>query len=139
MRHQEDIEANWICFEVLYGVSLFFFALSQGALWALSQVVCIRTDSKIDGSWISTVCVMISMIFLYLGWKSVTEDYWDEVNTERMSEYGGDRYSSVGNPLLQGGNSGSLRSNRGMQDGTYPGSYVQQTTPLQSNYPYSER
>ena len=58
---------------------------------------------------------MISMVFLYLGWKAVTEDYWDEVTTERMSEYGGDRYSSVGNPLLQG-NQGSLRSDPGLQD-----------------------
>ena len=123
---------------VLYGIALLFFILSQAAFWALSQIVCINTNSKIDGSWISTVCVMISMIFLYLGWKAVTEDYWDEVTTERMSEYGGDRYSSVGNPLLQG-NQGSLRSNRGLQDGTYGSGYVQQTTPLQSNYPYSER
>lgn len=124
---------------VLYGAALFFFILSQGALWALSQIVCINTDSKIDGSFLSTVCVMISMIFLYLGWKSVTEDYWDEVTTERMSEYGGDRYSSVGNPLLPGNQTGSLRSNRANGDGVYNSGYAQHTSPLQSNYPYSER
>lgn len=74
---------------VLYYGAFLFFLLSQAALWALSQIMCINTNSTVDGSFVSTLCTMISVIFFYLAWKTVTEDQWDEVTL--MSE--GDRMS----------------------------------------------
>ena len=152
---------------VLYSGALLFFILGQAALWALSQRVCIGTDSRVDGSFLSTLCTIISVAFFYYAWQSVTEDYWDEVTTERMSQYGGvglsdgssggDRYSSIGNPLLpanqqaqqqqymqqpQHAQSHPLQYGNSMRSSTTGaghGQYTQQTSPLQSNYPYSER
>lgn len=130
---------------VLYSGALFFFILSQAALWGLSQIVCINSNSKIDGSFLSTLCTIISVLFFYFAWKSVTEDAWDEVQTQ--SEYDGrpesSRYSQ--GPLLSTGQSGGTggqsaygtiaSNNSGIHTS---GPYMQQTSPLQSNYPYND-
>lgn len=148
----------------LYAASLFFFALSQGAFWALSQIVCINTNSKIDGSFLSTICTIISVALLYFAWKvrcilcfaprippegrsdrslpastfspptqSVTEDSWDEVATQSMTDY--DRLSA--RPGSSHYSTTRSMSNAGLGG---PGShYVQATSPLQTNYPYSDR
>jgi hypothetical protein len=126
-------------YAVLYSAALFFFVLSQAAMWAVSQAVCRSSHSKIDGSFLSTICTMIATLFFYYAWKSVTEDTWDEVQT--ASEYGGRadsaRYSQ--GPLLgtQTSNSGYGTSHSG---NGFPrdGPYMQQTSTLQSGYPYSD-
>lgn len=54
---------------VLYTLSLVFFILSQAAFWALSQIMCINTHSAVDGSFVSTLCSIISVVFFYYAWK----------------------------------------------------------------------
>ncbi|KAK9896071.1 hypothetical protein P389DRAFT_74223 [Cystobasidium minutum MCA 4210] len=131
----------------LYSASFLFFILSQAAMWALSQAVCRSSTSTIDGSFISTLCSIISVIFFYYAWKSVTEDTWDEVQTS--SEYGGridsSRYSQ--GPLLGGVGHGTT-TGYGSQSGygtatsasqvPSSGPYMQETSTLQSNYPYHD-
>lgn len=123
---------------ILYSAALFFFVLSQAALWALSQSICRSSTSSIDGSFISTICTIIAVLFFYYAWKSVTEDTWDEVQT--ASEYGrvdSGRYSQ-GGPLL--GNTGSSAYGTRTSASGIPesGPYMQQTSTLQSGYPYTD-
>jgi hypothetical protein len=58
-------------------ITLFVFALSQGAYWGLSHKICSGTNAKIDGSWLATLLETVSVIGIWLAWKSITEDAWD--------------------------------------------------------------
>lgn len=63
---------------ILLSATVFVFALSQGAYWGLSHKICTGSNGKMDGSWIATLLETVSMALLFLTWKSITEDAWDD-------------------------------------------------------------
>jgi len=54
------------------------FVLSQLAFFLLSKILCKHSKSKVDGSFIATVLETLAVGALFLGWKSITEDSWDD-------------------------------------------------------------
>jgi hypothetical protein len=54
------------------------FVLSQLAWFLLGRVICKGSNSKVDGSFIATILETASVGVLYLAWKSITEESWDD-------------------------------------------------------------
>lgn len=63
---------------LLYILSAVLFVLGQLAWFLLGKVICNGTSSKVDGSFIATILETASVVVLYLAWKSITEESWDE-------------------------------------------------------------
>jgi len=63
---------------VFYLLSAVLFILSQLAYFLLSKVVCRKSKSKVDGSFIATVLETAAVGALFLGWRSITEESWDD-------------------------------------------------------------
>jgi len=61
-----------------YVISFVLFVLSQLAYFLLSKIICKGVSHKIDGSFIATVLETASVTVLYLAWRSITEESWDE-------------------------------------------------------------
>ncbi|KAI4524789.1 hypothetical protein K523DRAFT_320247 [Schizophyllum commune Tattone D] len=61
-----------------YVISAVLFVLSQLAYFLLSHVVCKGSNAKVDGSFIATLLETASVGVLYLAWRSITEESWDE-------------------------------------------------------------
>ncbi|EAU81033.2 hypothetical protein CC1G_10152 [Coprinopsis cinerea okayama7 len=61
-----------------YLLSAVLFVLSQLALFLLGKVVCRASDAKVDGSFIATILETAAVGVLYLAWKSITEESWDD-------------------------------------------------------------
>jgi len=61
-----------------YVLSACLFVLSQLAWFLLGRVICKGSNSKVDGSFIATVLETASVGVLYLAWKSITEESWDD-------------------------------------------------------------
>jgi hypothetical protein len=61
-----------------YVISGILFVLSQLAYFLLGKVVCDGTHAKIDGSFIATILETAAAGVLFLAWKSITEESWDE-------------------------------------------------------------
>lgn len=61
-----------------YLLSALLFVLSQLAWFLLGRVLCDASDSKVDGSFLATLLETASVGVLYLGWKSITEESWDD-------------------------------------------------------------
>ncbi|CAL1708377.1 unnamed protein product [Somion occarium] len=53
------------------------FVLSQLDYFLLSKVICRGANAKIDGSFVATILETATVVVLYFGWKSITEDSWD--------------------------------------------------------------
>jgi len=69
-------EVRPIWFYVLAAV---LFALSQLDFFLLSKVICNAVNPhKLDGSFLATILETAAVCVLYLGWKSITEEYWDD-------------------------------------------------------------
>lgn len=68
-----EIRPMW--FYVLSGI---LFVLSQLAYFLLGKVVCNGTNGKIDGTFIATFLETAAVGVLYLAWKSITEESWDD-------------------------------------------------------------
>ncbi|KAF8886725.1 chitin synthase III catalytic subunit [Infundibulicybe gibba] len=68
-------ETRPIWFYILSGA---LFVLSQLAYFLLSKVVCKGSSSKVDGSFIATILESAAVGVLYLAWRSITEESWDE-------------------------------------------------------------
>jgi len=76
----------WIVLAVLrevrpmwfYILAATLFVLSQLDYFLLNKVICRGTDAKIDGSFIATVLETASVGVLYLAWRSITEESWDD-------------------------------------------------------------
>ena len=68
-----EIRPMW--FYVLSGI---LFVLSQLAYFLLGKVVCNGTNGKIDGTFIATFLETAAVGALYLAWKSITEESWDD-------------------------------------------------------------
>jgi len=61
-----------------YILSATLFVLSQLAYFLLSKVICKGSKRKVDGSFIATVLETASACVLYLAWKSITEESWED-------------------------------------------------------------
>lgn len=49
------------------------FVFSQLAWFLLGKVICNGSGSKLDGSFLATIFETITVVILFLGWKSITE------------------------------------------------------------------
>ncbi|CAA7264959.1 unnamed protein product [Cyclocybe aegerita] len=54
------------------------FVLSQLAWFLLSRVICRGSNAKVDGSFLATLLETAAVGVLYLAWKSITEESWDD-------------------------------------------------------------
>lgn len=63
---------------LFYILSAVLFVLAQLAWFLLGKVICNGSSSRIDGSFVATILETGSVAVLYLAWKSITEESWDE-------------------------------------------------------------
>ncbi|ELU36368.1 Chs3p domain-containing protein [Rhizoctonia solani AG-1 IA] len=63
---------------VYYAAAAFFFVLSQLGYFLLSKIVCRGTSAKLDASFAATILETAAVGMLYLAWRSITEESWDE-------------------------------------------------------------
>ncbi|KZT07854.1 uncharacterized protein LAESUDRAFT_650022 [Laetiporus sulphureus 93-53] len=61
-----------------YILAMILFILSQLDYFLLNQVICKGTSSKVDGSFVATILETAVVGVLYLAWRSITEDSWDD-------------------------------------------------------------
>jgi hypothetical protein len=54
------------------------FVASQVIYFEASRYICTASKAKVDGSLIATALETAAVYMLFLGWKSITEDSWDE-------------------------------------------------------------
>ncbi|KAN0085627.1 Chitin synthase III catalytic subunit [Tylopilus felleus] len=60
-----------------YVISAILFILSQLDYFLLSKVICRGASMKVDGSFIATLLETAAVVFIYLGWRGITEEDWD--------------------------------------------------------------
>ncbi|KAI6121995.1 chitin synthase III catalytic subunit [Pisolithus sp. B1] len=60
-----------------YVISAVLFILSQLAYFLLSKVICQGSSAKVDGSFIATLLETATVVVLYVAWRSITEEDWD--------------------------------------------------------------
>jgi len=68
-----------------YIIAATLFVLSQLDFYLLSEVICKGSNSKIDGSFVATILETATVFVLYLAWRSITEETWDEDDFYRNS------------------------------------------------------
>jgi len=61
-----------------YILSAVLFVLSQLDYFLLNKVICQGSSAKVDGSFIATILETAAVGVLYLAWKNITEESWDE-------------------------------------------------------------
>ncbi|KAF5312579.1 hypothetical protein D9619_002465 [Psilocybe cf. subviscida] len=61
-----------------YILSAALFVLAQLAWLLLGKTICNGSNMKIDGSFIATILETASVGVLFLAWKSITEESWDD-------------------------------------------------------------
>jgi len=61
-----------------YVLAASLFILSQLALFLLSRVMCKGSGAKVDGSFLATILETGAVGVLYLAWKSITEESWED-------------------------------------------------------------
>jgi hypothetical protein len=66
-----------------YLLAATLFIMSQLAWFLLGRVICNASNQKVDGSFIATLLESASVVALYLGWTSITEESWDDGNEMR--------------------------------------------------------
>ncbi|KAI9458056.1 chitin synthase III catalytic subunit [Boletus coccyginus] len=60
-----------------YVISAILFVVSQLDYFLLSGVICQGASMKVDGSFIATMLETAAVVFIYLGWRGITEEDWD--------------------------------------------------------------
>jgi len=68
-----------------YIIAATLFVLSQLDFYLLSEVICKGSNSKIDGSFVATILETATVFVLYLAWRSITEENWEEDDYYRNS------------------------------------------------------
>jgi len=63
-----------------YTLATALFALSQLAWFLLGRVICKGSNSRVDGSFVATLLETATVGVLYLAWKAITEESWDDGN-----------------------------------------------------------
>ena len=61
-----------------YAAAALLFVLSQLGYFLLSKIICRGTSAKLDGSFAATILETMAVGMLYLAWRSITEESWDE-------------------------------------------------------------
>jgi len=61
-----------------YMLAGILFILSQLAYFLLSKVICRKSNSKVDGSFVATVLETAAVAALFVAWRSITEESWDD-------------------------------------------------------------
>lgn len=61
-----------------YISAFLLFAVAQVIYFAVSRYICTASKAKVDGSLIATVLETGSIVMLFVGWKSITEESWEE-------------------------------------------------------------
>ncbi|KAJ3576639.1 hypothetical protein NP233_g276 [Leucocoprinus birnbaumii] len=61
-----------------YLLSTILFVLAQLAWFLLGRVICRGSNQKVDGSFIATLLETASVGMLFLAWRSITEETWDD-------------------------------------------------------------
>ncbi|KAG6864434.1 hypothetical protein C0991_009560, partial [Blastosporella zonata] len=61
-----------------YALSGLLFVLSQLAWFLLGKVLCTASNHRVDGSFLATVLETAAIGVLYLAWRSITEESWDD-------------------------------------------------------------
>ncbi|KAH9830140.1 chitin synthase III catalytic subunit [Rhodofomes roseus] len=59
-------------------LAMVIFVLSQLDYFLLSKVICKGTSAKVDGSFVATILETAAVGVLYLAWRSITEETWDD-------------------------------------------------------------
>ncbi|KAK7458750.1 hypothetical protein VKT23_009751 [Stygiomarasmius scandens] len=62
----------------LFLLAAVLFILGQLAWFLLGRVVCSGSNAKVDGSFINTILSTAAVGVLFLGWRSITEESWDD-------------------------------------------------------------
>lgn len=63
---------------IYYIIAAICFILSQLAYFLLGRVICNGSNAKVDGSFVATILETAAVVVLYLAWRSITEESWDE-------------------------------------------------------------
>ncbi|KAG5641748.1 hypothetical protein DXG03_004293 [Asterophora parasitica] len=63
---------------VFYVLSALLFILSQCAWLLLGRVLCEASNHRIDGAFLATVLESAAVGVLFLAWRSITEESWDD-------------------------------------------------------------
>ncbi|KAF8583593.1 hypothetical protein K439DRAFT_1647190 [Ramaria rubella] len=69
----QEIRPMWY-----YILAAVLFVLSQLDFFLLSKVICLGTNSKIDGSFIATLLETAAVTILVMAWRSITEETFDD-------------------------------------------------------------
>ncbi|KLO12384.1 hypothetical protein SCHPADRAFT_875550 [Schizopora paradoxa] len=64
---------------LFFGFAAVLFILSQLDYFLLSKVIC-KSNDKVDGSFIATILETASVVVIYFGWISITEEDWEDDN-----------------------------------------------------------
>ncbi|EPS93918.1 hypothetical protein FOMPIDRAFT_1026370 [Fomitopsis schrenkii] len=59
-------------------LAMVIFVLSQLDFFLLNKVICKGTSAKVDGSFVATILETAAVGVLYLAWRSITEESWDD-------------------------------------------------------------
>jgi len=62
----------------LFIAAFILFAIGQVFYYEVSKYICKASHSKVDGSFIATLFETASVFMLFAGWKSITEESWEE-------------------------------------------------------------
>ncbi|KAF8056510.1 chitin synthase III catalytic subunit [Lyophyllum atratum] len=63
---------------VFYTLAALLFVLSQLAWFLLGRVLCTASNQRVDGSFLATVLETAAVSVLFLAWRSITEESWDD-------------------------------------------------------------
>ncbi|KAK7453324.1 hypothetical protein VKT23_012003 [Stygiomarasmius scandens] len=70
-----------------YALAAFLFVLSQLAWFMLGKVICEGTSRRVDGSFIATILETACVVVLFLSWRSITVEDWDEESSYNNYKY----------------------------------------------------
>ncbi|VDC05846.1 unnamed protein product [Peniophora sp. CBMAI 1063] len=63
---------------LFYFLAAVLFVLSQLDFFLLNRVICNGTSAAVDGTFVATLLETAAVLVLYLAWKSITEESWDD-------------------------------------------------------------
>jgi hypothetical protein len=89
------LDDRWPIGDILFGIA--FFAVAQVVLFAFSVTICDAAKHYIDGLFIFTLCMLLSVMMVY--------KYWDSITKEDLEFSVGSKAAvwEVKDPLLAGG------------------------------------
>ncbi|EIN08749.1 hypothetical protein PUNSTDRAFT_52231 [Punctularia strigosozonata HHB-11173 SS5] len=61
-----------------FSLAFILFVLSQLDYYLLNKVICKGANHKVDGSFVATLLETAAVGVIYLAWRSITEESWDD-------------------------------------------------------------